>query len=169
MVRWTRSSLFCVALLVAPTALARNDLQGPDKGAMFFSVGLLSSASKRPNKVMPGLGAELTLHGYIADGFGVGAFGQWQSMELNHNRFAGGMQFSYSLAGLELGVASEKGRVVRSTTTLLHVAPYFSIGVASLALRFGIPVGKSSSFIPGYGYDVGLVLGLKAPLPLNRR
>jgi len=156
-----------VTLLVTPVALAQTGLEGPDAGRMFLSTGLLVSASKRPGEVTPGIGAELSIHGYPSKGLGVGVFGQWQSMELEHHRFASGMQFSYSLAGFELGAAHERGTGERAATTLLHVAPYASIGVATLALRFGIPLHTADNGLPGYGYDVGLTLALKVPLPLQ--
>jgi hypothetical protein len=165
---WTRMIVVGVVLLLAPAALA-GDLDGPDRGATFLGAGLLLSASKRSEEVMPAMGAELSVHHYIDNGTGIGLFGQWQSMEFEHNRFAGGFQLSHSIAGLELGMARETARDGRAATTMLHLAPYASVGIAALALRFGIPIQKSGRELLRHGYDVGLVLAIKAPVPLTKR
>jgi hypothetical protein len=97
----------------------------------------------------------------IPEGAMIGGVAQMQAVG-DHSRFLLGVQGGEGL-GLELGPALETGDGPRGTTLSLHVAPFLSLGVVSVALRVGAPLAPLSSR-PMYGTDVAAVLALKAPI-----
>jgi hypothetical protein len=100
-------------------------------------------------------------------GFGFGAFGQLEASQPDgHARGAFGLQGSHSVLGAELGAAIEQGRGPLATTGSLHVAPFVSLGILYLAVRGEVPVAAMSAGAE-YGFGLALVLGLKAPIPLD--
>jgi hypothetical protein len=152
-------------LLFAPTALAER--LGPDGDSTFLNAGLLLSATSRPAGFEPGMGVEVSLHRFFDKSVGAGFFGQWQTMELKHHRICGGLQASFSVAGLELGATHETASDERAATTSLHVAPFVSVGVLMMGVRFGFPIAQSEGNKPGHGSDVGFVMAIKYPLDLD--
>ena len=162
---WTRVVVLGSALLFAPLALA--DLPGPDAGSTFLNSGVLLSGSSRPEGFVPGLGAEVSIHRFAEKTVGFGLFAQWQTMEFEYHRIAGGLQGSLSLVGFELGVAHETASDELAATTSLHIAPFVSIGIVTLAVRFGRPLGEKAGTRPRHGSEVGVVLAFKYPHELE--
>jgi hypothetical protein len=122
-----------------------------------------------------GVGAELTYsyHPRAARHLVLGAFTQGQVYTDGSLRFAGGIQTGYGPFGVELGLAHRTGTGDFSATTGLHVAPYLSLGVLSVALRFTVPLqdvaGAPNSGVPplGQGPETALTLGLRFPVRVH--
>ena len=113
-------------------------------------------------------GAELSLMTYSShrDWDGVGAFAQLEHYGGDHadfGRWALGAQIGGPV-GLELGVDHRAAYEDHAGTTGIHVAPYASMGLLTMALRLTIPVGTNG---PGasYGTEGAWVIGLKLPIP----
>jgi hypothetical protein len=166
--RCLRSSplLLVGVLLHAPLALAEGF---PERGMLFLNVGGLFSETSRPEGSVPSLGAEVSLHGFVDKKVGFGVFGQWQRVksEQSHTRFCAGPQVTYKFVGLELGAAYEKPEGLHAATASLHLAPFVSYGVLTASLRVDVPLWHAAGDTPSHGYDVGGVLAVKLPLPLN--
>ncbi len=162
------SPLLLVGVLIhAPLALASDF---PERGMLFLNVGGLFSETSRPEGSVPALGAEVSLHGFVDKQVGFGVFGQWQRVlsEQSHTRFCAGPQVTYKFVGLELGAAYEKPEGLHAATASLHLAPFVSYGgVLTASLRMDVPLWHKAGDTPGHGYDVGGVLAVKIPLPLN--
>lgn len=136
----------------------------------FLNAGLLLSQSVRPSGGMFAYGVEASVHHFLDEDYdsGIGLFAQWQGTNADHSRSCGGVQGTHKFLGLELGVAYENANQDFASTTSLHVAPFISAaGFATLAVRVGIPLSRPSGSLPGHGMDLGLVVALKYPLPLN--
>jgi hypothetical protein len=160
--------LALLAGLFASSALA-DPLDVP-VATTFLNAGLLLSQSVRPSGGMFAYGVEVSVHHFLDEDYnaGVGLFGQWQGTNADHSRYCGGVQGTYKFLGLELGAAYENPSQDFAGTTSLHVAPFISAaGFATLAVRVGIPLSRPSGPMPGHGMDLGLVVSLKYPLPLN--
>jgi hypothetical protein len=96
---------------------------------------------------------------------GVGAFGQAQGYfgdTPTHGRYAAGIQAGY-IVGAELGVAYRQSAGPYGGTTGVQFGPYVSVGFFNVGARFVVPVANG----PGesYGFEGGLVLALKIPVP----
>jgi len=136
----------------------------------YFNPGLLLGLAGRDGRLVGALGLEVSLHHFTASGAGFGAFGQWQWMALESQRFCAGAQMTspvFQVLGVELGVAHETGDTRHAGTTSIHVAPFFAYGVATLSLRLGIPFHSRESPLPGRGFEGGLNLALKFPNPVE--
>ncbi len=119
-----------------------------------------------------GVGIELT-YNHFPRGFcrygtpcgpGFGAVTQAQLIG-DHQRILVGFQATFFVVGVELGTALESANGDHGTTLSAHVAPFWSIGVASVGVRVGIPYASLSS-APAYRTDVAAVFTLKLPLYL---
>jgi hypothetical protein len=177
----SRGPLLLAAALLAQPAAASEDPEPeaptpiefgvPGGGEVYLSAGLLLSGSKRPEGLVPGLGAEVSVHRFLEANphWGLGLLGQWQWMGFDSHRFAGGLQGTYRAFGLELGVAHQTASEARAATTGLHVAPFFTYaGMLTVSVRVGLPLHHdAASGRPGHGYDVGLGLAVKLPLLLH--
>lgn len=132
-----------------------------------MSPGFLWGVSKQLNDepAWGALGGELT-YAYIfkvKDNFvGLGAFGQASSVGFHHMRFAVGPQFTYAVAGLELGPYIETRKDAYATTIGLQASPFLTLGVISAAFRAGIPLTTTSEGNK-YGVDLGAVFTIKLP------
>lgn len=117
-----------------------------------------------------GNGAELSFVHYPNGDYpwdvpGFGAFFQAQNYSSpDHGRYAVGGQANLGVGGLELGYAHRDGTKARTTTRGVHIGPFLSVGAASLALRFTIPVAPSAR--RSHGPETALTLGFKIPFPL---
>lgn len=163
-------ALLLALLAFLSASRARADIWDMPSTTTYLNMGPLLSASKRPSQDMFGFGLEASVHHFLDDDYqtGAGLFGQWQETSADHHRFAGGVQLSYLVFGVELGVAHETSNSRFASTTSLHVAPFLSAaGVATLSVRVGIPLTGSDGFKPSYGTDIGLVLAVKYPLALD--
>ena len=113
-------------------------------------------------------GGELSVMQYFSpsrSAIWLGAFAQLQRYsreEGGRGRWALGVQVGNGV-GLELGVARRSGDDRYAATTDVHVGPYVSAGILTLALRSGIPVAHD----PGtpFGYELGIQIGIKIPIP----
>ena len=117
-----------------------------------------------------GWGAELSTmyyeHQYSAVGFG--AFAQAQSYvgsASTHGRYAAGIQAGYLLGGT-LGLAYRSAADTYAGTTGVQFGPYASLGLISIGTRFVIPVSHGAG--ESYGFEMGLEIALKFPLPWGR-
>ncbi len=79
-------------------------------------------------------------------------------------RIAGGGQLSFGVVGLEAALAHRGADATHAATLGIHLAPYLSVGFLHLALRVVAPISGD----PGYPTEVGLTLGLKVPVPIDR-
>jgi len=116
-----------------------------------------------------GYGVELSvLHVFDTNSyFGIGALGQWQSYRgegENHSRIAVAGEAVFGPFGLELGYAQRGGDGVHDAQDGAHVAPFFCIGIVSLAYRMTVPLGGGEG---RYGFEHALALGLKLPIPIS--
>ncbi len=102
--------------------------------------------------------------------FSYGAFMQAQryySYNGNHNRFAMGLQGGWMMLGAELGLARRTADEWRSTTNELHFGVYVStFGFLNVAGRFGFPLFRDDSGLPGYPIEASLVIAAKVPIPV---
>ncbi|MBI5514655.1 MAG: hypothetical protein HY909_12845 [Deltaproteobacteria bacterium] len=122
-----------------------------------------------------GVGAELaySYHPRAARRLVLGAFTQGQVYTDGSLRFAGGLQTGYGPFGVELGLAHRTGTDDFRASTGLHVAPYLSLGVLSVALRFTVPLndtqGAPNSGVAslGQGPETALTLGLRIPVRVH--
>jgi hypothetical protein len=178
--RRSRGVARCGAALLASTALllaARGASAdpGPGQAHNFISAGALAGFSGHiESPIVGALGGEVTYTYYPSSAFlfGVGAFVQGQSVGFTHFRAAVGPQFNLWIFGAELGAFIEEGAkadptmILRSMTFGLHLAPFVSIGFASVALRIGIPLaGLTTGQV--YATDIGLIGTIKIPIPLD--
>ncbi|RKH55877.1 hypothetical protein D7V93_21655 [Corallococcus llansteffanensis] len=151
-------------LCVLTASVARADPELP-RDETWLMIGPLFSGSTR--EAESGVGLEASLN--LADGFqALGVFGQAQLMKDSHTRLCAGVQGSFMLLGLELGVMHETGTREHVATTGLHVAPYFSFIFGSVGVRLGIPLSAAEAPRPRYGVEGALVLTLKLPVQLGR-
>lgn len=173
-------------LLLSPEAHADPFADHPQSHT-FLSLGAIGDVGGRFAGALPGTGvvtaggAELSVShwsrkvGEMLDSsrYAFGFFGQVEATNPDgHLRFAGGVQGSVlgaSFVGLgtEVGVATEDGRGNYATTLSLHVAPYASLGLLYLALRGEIPLAAMTEGGSPYGVGLALVLGIKAPIPVD--
>jgi len=171
MASWTRMALVGAVLLCSPAALASTIPLTIDipRGALFISGGPLVSVTGRPWGTAVGTGAEFSVHGFTRtkEPLGFGVFGQWQSVNGDHDRFCGGAQATHGVLGMELGMAHEFASDDAMATTSLHLAPFVSLGMMTASLRVGIPVSWAEGDRRHHGADVGLVLAFKLPLRVN--
>ncbi len=172
-----RGPLLLAAVLLSPHAAASDTPEKPQSQgrlleAVYLGSGILLSGSKRPEGLVPGVGLEVSLHALSAGEleWGLGLFGQWQWMGLDSHRFDAGVQATLFDAGLEVGGTYQTAGASRAATTGLHFAPFLSfLGVATVSIRLGLPLHHDGADgRPGHGYDVGLGLAFKLPLPLYR-
>jgi hypothetical protein len=141
-------------------------------GSTFVTPGLLTGLTPRDSHVVGSLGAEVGFHHFDPSGLGAGGFVQWQWMALESHRFCAGLQATSAtvrFVGVEGGLEYETADARRAGTFSLHVAPFLSVGVATLGLRLGIPLYSVGSALPGRGFEGGLTLALKAPIDLRQR
>ena len=99
---------------------------------------------------------------------GFGAFAQAQAYsgdEPTHSRFAFGGQVG-SFVGAELGMAVRGGNGIHAWTTGIQMTPYASIGIFTVGARFVLPIAHGAG--EGYGFETGLVLALKGPIPYGK-
>ena len=137
---------------------ARRTVYGILTGGFLYS-RVFGSASANA------LGGEATYVLYRDGGMvGAGFFGQAQSYGGTHGRYALGGQVNYSVFGVELGAAYRAPTAGFRGTTGLHVGPFFSLGVVSLALRFVVPLVGAQGDRAAYPAEVGLSAALKLPL-----
>jgi hypothetical protein len=175
-----------VSLLLASLRAHADPFADHPQSHNFLSLGAIGDVGGRFAGSAPGTGvvtaggAELSLShwsrkvGEMLDSskYAFGLFGQVEAKNPDgHARFAGGLQGSVLTAsfiglGAELGVATEDGRGPYATTASLHVAPYASLGVLYLALRGEVPLAAMTDG-SAYGVGLALVLGLKAPIPID--
>jgi hypothetical protein len=100
----------------------------------------------------------------------LGGFTQGQWYTDGSLRGAAGVEAGWRIFGLELGVAHRTGTDAFAATTSLHVAPYISLGVASVAVRFSVPLYEATAAGPnagptqGQGFETALTFALKFPI-----
>lgn len=134
----------------------------------FLNPGLLLGFMTGPSPAF-GIGGELSYMHYwgpVVESPGLGVFAQAQSYG-NHGRYALGVQGGNYL-GLELGAAFREESVAHGQTWGIHIAGYASIGLLELGLRGTIPVVLvDTPEKPAHGGEIGLVLGVKLPIPIG--
>jgi len=96
---------------------------------------------------------------------GVGLVGQLQSYNGTHLRTALAGEVIWEMLGLEVGWAYRRSDSVHAAQHGLHIAPFVSIGVLSLAWRTTIPATTSDD---AYGFESGLALAVKLPIPVHK-
>lgn len=120
--------------------------------------------------VATGHGMELSLSLWPAKGFvSYGLFTQAQrylSFNGNHNRYAFGLQASWTLFGLEAGMGYRQADDLHRGTTMLHLGVIMSLAFFHMGGRFGIPLTPGNQQHPGHGAEASLVLAVKIPIPL---
>jgi hypothetical protein len=139
----------------------------PREGDTFLSPGVLTSISRRPGRFSAGAGVDVSFYRFGYNGSVGGAFAQWEAMELDHHRFAAGVQGGIFIFGVEFGAVYETADAEHTRTISLHAAPYLSAGVVVAGLRLDIPVLKGGDGRPSHGFDLGFTLALKIPIELE--
>ncbi|MBL8717742.1 MAG: hypothetical protein JNL79_17285 [Myxococcales bacterium] len=127
-------------------------------------------------------GVDLTLHGFHPDlPVGLGVFGQLQRVGGDHNRYAGGVQVTFAIAGVEVGYAHVDGgkgpavtnEVTGASTTAwsqtsgVQIAPFLSLGFFVFGLRWTLPVKQGPA--PTWGAERAWTFSVKLPLQLSGR
>ena len=140
----------------------------PVPGQIYLGAGLLLNASARSEGFSGGVGGELSLHGWLDHNplLGLGVFGQWQSINSEHYRVCAGAQATLLWMGVELGVAREYGGTSLATTSV-HVSPFISVGLVGVGLRIGVPLVPPPFTQNAHGFEMGLTLTVKLPIPLR--
>jgi len=161
------------ALLFAPGARAAvsgadliSDLRDMDT---FLSGGLLVSSSSRSHGGL-GIGGEVSVHVLRDDAAakGGGGFVQGEWVGGDHLRLCAGAQFNVLVFGAELGLARDfPGEESRGVTSL-HFAPFLSVGIVSVRMPIGLPVGFLTDDRAEGGLQLGVALALKIPVRVNR-
>lgn len=176
--RPVRRSLVTLAILLCPLSAAAAERTRRD-GLVFVSPGYVYGHVEGGSPATAH-GFELSVH-YLhpETGLGVGAFGQLQRYDGDHNRFAGGAQVTFAIVGLEIGYAHRDagaGSAVgaglggeatthRSQTSGVHLAPFVSLGFVYLAYRWTIPVAEGAP--PTHGGEHAITVGIKIPLQVR--
>jgi hypothetical protein len=121
--------------------------------------------------IATGHGAELSLSIWPPGGFtSYGGFVQAQryfSFNGNHSRYAIGGQVSWTMLGVELGVAHRGADDLRIGTTMAQIGPYLSLAWMTICSRISIPLHGGSDAKPAHGAEVSFVMGFKLPLHLK--
>jgi hypothetical protein len=79
----------------------------------------------------------------------------------NHGRYSLGLQVGH-FVGLEAGWTMREASGAFATSHGLHIAPFLSGGILTLAMRASFLEAGSG---PTYGTDLAFVLGIKLPIP----
>lgn len=79
-------------------------------------------------------------------------------------RWALGGQLAFGFVGVELALARRGSDASHGATLGIHAAPYLSLGIFHVALRVVSPIAGESR----YPTEVGLSLGIKVPVALDR-
>jgi hypothetical protein len=149
-----------------------EDIEEQDGAGGFINPGILTSAVIGRSPAIAAGGEVSFLHrpGWFPPGChcGVGAFGQVQryfSEGGAHTRVAAGVQAGGPV-GVELGLAYRGANDKFKSTTGVHVAPYVSIGIVSLALRLTMPIEADPR--KTHGFEAALAVGVKVPIPYGK-
>jgi hypothetical protein len=164
-----RARCLVAAALALTAALFAPGEASAKQAKSFVTPGVLFGFSGHTNTPIYGhLGGEISFSHYPGDAFslGLGGFFQAEAVRFDHVRLAFGPQFNVAFGGLELGAFVEGADEGHGTTAGVQATPFLSIGFLSAAFRMGFPLGSSGDK-PAYGVDLGLIVMLKAPLPLD--
>lgn len=163
------------AALMTPLLLATRPARADDT---VVGVGPLASLSVYSNNpVAFGLGGELSAtwlekdsNWGLPNGYWAGGFAQAQAIAFDRSRFALGAHAGWVVFGFEAGVYREGAGGGRRATYGLHLASLFTVGVAYVGLRFGVPiVSEESEQRRPRGFEGGLTLAFKLPILLGAR
>jgi hypothetical protein len=130
-----------------------------------FTLGLLYTGvvtSKRAHAI----GAEATYVTYWwgRSGPGIGAFGQAQTYDFDHGRYAAGGQINLSALGMEVGYAYRGATEGYSPTRGLQIGPFLSFGLLVLAVRVVVPMTEvPAGRPPAQDTEVGISVAFKYP------
>jgi hypothetical protein len=179
-----------MAVLWAPAARAQGDMNlgwlepvlsltsAADDGGLFLNLGPTLTIIPEPSGGRTlSLGGEGSLH-YLhpkekclfQEGcvLGVGVFTQLQPLGEGQWRWAGGLQATYSIVGLEMGYSRELKTDDRLGVSAFQMAPFLTLGVFSASVRYTFPLSREVRRQRPGGADVAYVLTLKLPLPLGK-
>jgi hypothetical protein len=165
-------------LLFSSTRAFADDI--PSLG---INAGFYSRTIFYPNgdSVNPGLGLEVSLHGYPwgQPNVGLGLFGQVEAAGRgddahHHLRMTFGGQinvvpWSWKITGIgvEVGGCYESSDMDHAGAMGLHVAPFASLGLITLSLPVVLPISTSGSGTER-GFGLGISATFKIPIPLRR-
>jgi hypothetical protein len=176
------SGLLSSIVAGAPAAARADPFADHPQSHTFVSVGAIGDVGGHLANGAPGTGVvtagggELTFTHWLGPigetlengRVALGVFGQVEAVSPDgHLRTAFGLQVSRFLLGGELGAVYERGSGPYAASWGLHAAPFVSVGVLYLALRAELPVAAAGEGTV-YGTGLAVVLGLKAPIPLDR-
>ena len=162
---WMLAATITAAAMAAPHAAQAE-------GIGVFSPGVLYSAvwGRAPTD---GFGLELSYayHPRNTSTFSVGAFTQAQANTDGSFRIGGGAQVGWQVFGLELGWAQRTGNDQFAGAGGVHIAPYLSVGVVLVALRFTLPLADEAPNHPTVlgAPEMALTVGLKLPFRTHGR
>jgi hypothetical protein len=153
-----------VALLVS-TNPSRAD------GWNVFTVGPMGGFVTGPEQPVLGLlGGEVTFVHYdkpSGKGVGYGGFVQASAVGFERARVSFGPQINTSIFGAEAGLTFESAIEDRAAFVGAHLAPFVSIGFASLTLQLDIPFAPLTGG-PLPGVELVVAGTLKLPIDLER-
>ncbi len=150
-------------------------------GDVWIPFGVLMTVSTYPGgRDFLGIGGEVSLVKFGGDEW-IGAFVQGQAFgwlnELDfdrqwHPRVAAGFEGGWRFFGIETGLAIRGGFPDAgdryATTLFLHAAPVLTMGIASISLPIGVPVGTLSDGLR-IPLEIGGAFALKIPMRLTDR
>jgi hypothetical protein len=120
------------------------------------------------------LGGELSFMffprgGKIQQQLGFGAFSQFQTYNLDHGRYALGLQAG-NIVGAEVGYSYNERGESSAAMHGVHAAVFASAGLAVASLRATIPVAAVDEDLlhRSPGFELGLCFALKFPIPIGK-
>jgi hypothetical protein len=131
-------------------------------------IGPMGGAVVGPGQSSLGLlGGELTFVHYARMyELGVGGFLQASAVGFERARFSVGSQVNYNFLGAEVGAMFDTAAPGRSACVGVHLAPFVSMGYASIAVQTGIPVVPlSEGTLPRW--SVTFAATLKLPISVK--
>jgi hypothetical protein len=157
-----------VSLSVAIVLLAYSNPSRAD-GWNLFTVGPMGGVVFGPEQRALGLlGGEVTFVHYRSStgrGAGYGGFVQASAVDFERARVSFGPQVNHTILGVELGATFESATKERAAFVGVHLAPFVSIGFASITFQLDIPIAPLSDG-PLPRHEMVVAGTLKLPIDL---
>ena len=162
------SASLCATLAIASSARAERGIDGT------INPGLTASASLHDRGVAPGL--EISGVRWLPSDNGWLSIGPIVQATLparndtgtaRYRRLMLGGEIAWTAIGIELGYAYQSASDEASPTHAVHLAPFLSLGVLSIAAPINLPFAHSGS-LDGHPIDFGVLVAVKLPLLIEK-